>query len=108
MEVKVPSPIVLGFYSFKVTRDSKLVPEGKEASTYFREELIAILPDLSGVQLMQTVVHELKHVIWHLGDVGGESRDEESAVSVLSNLEAELWVRNPGLVEWIHSIVAEP
>jgi hypothetical protein len=96
---------VLGYYSFKVVRDSKLIPEGKEATTLFGDELISILPELKGPHLLNVVIHELMHVAWLLADVSAGSQEEEYVVTVLSNKETELWMRNPELVKWKSEIV---
>jgi hypothetical protein len=63
--------------------------------------LIRIEKTLTGGPLVDTVLHEILHAIWRLGQLKDVREAEERAVSVTASYLAQVIRDNPELIAWL-------
>ena len=63
--------------------------------------LIRIEKTLTGGPLVDTVLHEILHAIWRLGQLNDVREAEERAVSVTASYLAQVIRDNPELIAWL-------
>jgi len=62
---------------------------------------IRIEEKLVGAVLVDTVLHELNHAVWAMGQLEGKAQTEERAVSVMATYWTQIFRDNPKLIKWI-------
>ena len=50
---------------------------------------------------MDTVLHEINHVIWAVGQLKTKMQKEERAVAVMATYWTQIFRDNPQLITWI-------
>ena len=63
------------------------------------EELRKVPEDLS--LKVDTLLHELFHAIWSIGQLKEKDQEEERAVAVMASYMTQILRDNPHLVKWI-------
>ena len=56
---------------------------------------------LEGATLVDTVLHEINHVIWAVGQLKTKMQKEERAVAVMATYWTQIFRDNPQLITWI-------
>ena len=56
---------------------------------------------LEGATLVDTVLHEINHVIWAVGQLKTKMQKEERAVAVMATYWTQIFSYNPQLITWI-------
>jgi len=67
---------------------------------------IRIEEKLVGAVLVDTVLHEINHAIWAIGNLKTEKEEEERAVSVMASYWTQIFRDNPELIKWINRNLA--
>jgi|TARA_R110000772_G_scaffold218902_1_gene329491 hypothetical protein len=67
---------------------------------------IRIEENLKGPPLVDTVIHEVLHAIWKLGQLKDKKEDEERAVSVMATYLTQVLRDNPEFMPWIKKNLA--
>ena len=62
---------------------------------------IRVDENLKGTVLVDTVLHELNHAIWAIGNLKSEKEEEERVVAVMASYWTQILRDNPHLVKWI-------
>mgnify|MGYP000389055993 FL=1 len=62
---------------------------------------IRIEQNLTGPPLVDTVLHEVLHAIWRLGQLKDKKEDEERTVSVMASYLTQVLRDNPALMPWL-------
>lgn len=62
---------------------------------------IRIEEKLVGAVLVDTVLHELNHAVWAMGQLKTKAQTEERAVSVMATYWTQIYRDNPHLLTWI-------
>tara|TARA_Y100000289_G_C3914335_1_gene146505 strand:+ start:215 stop:532 length:318 start_codon:yes stop_codon:yes gene_type:complete len=62
---------------------------------------IRVDENLKGTVLVDTVLHELNHAIWAIGNLKTEKEEEERVVAVMASYWTQILRDNPHLVKWI-------
>jgi hypothetical protein len=62
---------------------------------------IRIEQNLIGPPLVDTVLHEVLHAIWRLGQLKDKKEDEERVVSVMATYLTQVLRDNPALMPWL-------
>jgi hypothetical protein len=62
---------------------------------------IRIEQNLTGPPLVDTVLHEVLHAIWRLGQLKDKKEDEERVVSVMATYLTQVLRDNPALMPWL-------
>ena len=62
---------------------------------------IRVDENLKGTVLVDTVLHELNHVIWAIGNLKTEKEEEERVVAVIASYLTQIVRENPHLIRWI-------
>jgi hypothetical protein len=99
-----PTSIDLGYLHLPIVYDANLIAGDSLGEFQAEKSRIVISDTISGMVLLDTLNHEIKHAMWYLGEIKEADAGEEFAVSVLGHLETELQVRNPHLLKWIASV----
>ena len=55
---------------------------------------------LEGATLVDTVLHEINHVIWAVGQLKTKMQKEERAVAVMATYWTQIFRDNPQLITW--------
>ena len=67
---------------------------------------IRIEEKLVGAVLVDTVLHEINHAIWAVGQLKSKAQKEERAVSVMASYWTQIFRDNPELIRWINRNLA--
>ena len=67
---------------------------------------IRIEESLKGAVLVDTVLHEINHSVWAIGNLKTEKEEEERAVSVMASYWTQIFRDNPELIRWINRNLA--
>jgi len=67
---------------------------------------IRIEEKLVGAVLVDTVIHELNHAIWAIGNLKTEKEEEERVVAVMASYWTQIFRDNPELIKWINRNLA--
>ena len=67
----------------------------------FINNLIRVDKTLRGGPLVDTMIHEMLHAIWRLGQLKDVKETEERAVSVTASYLAQIIRDNPELIAWL-------
>ena len=62
---------------------------------------IRVDENLKGTVLVDTVLHELNHAIWAIGNLKSEKEEEERVVAVMASYWTQILRDNPHLIKWI-------
>ena len=62
---------------------------------------IRVDENLKGTVLVDTVLHELNHAIWAIGNLKSEKEEEERVVAVMASYWTQILRDNPHLIRWI-------
>ena len=62
---------------------------------------IRVDENLKGTVLVDTVLHELNHAIWAIGNLKTEKEEEERVVAVMASYWTQILRDNPHLIRWI-------
>ena len=62
---------------------------------------IRIEQNLTGPPLVDTVLHEVLHAIWRLGQLKDKKEDEERVVAVMATYLTQVLRDNPALMPWL-------
>jgi len=68
--------------------------------TYLKTQ-IRIDSRLEGGALVDTLLHELFHAIWAVGQLKSKAQKEERAVAVMATYMTQILRDNPHLMKWI-------
>jgi|TARA_R110000803_G_scaffold209119_1_gene278368 hypothetical protein len=68
--------------------------------SYFNSR-IRIEQNLTGPPLVDTVLHEVLHAIWRLGQLKDKKEDEERAVAIMASYLTQVLRDNPALMPWL-------
>lgn len=102
--VNVPKIIHLGYQDIEI---KSWDAEGGLQGAYLPDRpQIRIADTVDGVELLNTMLHEIIHAAIYVYGIKGEFKDddhEEKVVNVLGNALTEIFVRNPDLASWIKS-----
>ena len=107
LKMKLPAKhIKIGYTKYKLQIWDKLTASSNEAYGEFfqREQVIGIDGNQTGLQLVNTLLHEIMHgIIYQYGmklDGDADVR-EETLVNVITNGMCQVYVDNPWLLPWI-------
>ena len=100
-EVNKPDSVDLGYLHLPIIYDANLIAGDSLGEFQPEKGRIVISDAISGIVLLDTLNHEIKHVMWYLAEIKEADAGEEFAVSVLGHLDTELQMRNPKLLKWI-------
>ncbi len=64
--------------------------------------IIRVRTDLDPVKLANTLIHEVLHACFYIGDIEDDDKQERT-VTILANQLTQVWRDNPELVAWINS-----
>ena len=67
---------------------------------------IRVDENLRGAVLVDTVIHELNHAIWAIGNLKTEKEEEERVVAVMASYWTQIFRDNPELIKWINRNLA--
>ena len=67
---------------------------------------IRIEEKLVGAVLVDTVLHEINHAIWAIGNLKTEKEEEERVVAVMASYWTQIFRDNPELIKWINRNLA--
>lgn len=98
----LPAVIHLGYQDIKITFKDFEEAQGSYSSD--RHE-ISINVALEGVEVFNTLIHEILHACVYVYGLKEEFKDEdheEKVVNALGNALTEVLTRNPKLVSWIN------
>ena len=56
---------------------------------------------IEGATLVDTLLHEINHVIWAVGQLKNKEQKEERAVAVMATYWTQIYRDNPKLLTWI-------
>ena len=62
---------------------------------------IRIEENLKGSALVDTVLHEILHAIWKLGQLKDKREDEERAVAIMATYLTQVLRDNPMMLTWL-------
>ena len=62
---------------------------------------IRIEQNLTGPPLVDTVLHEVLHAIWRIGQLKDKKEDEERAVAIMASYLTQVLRDNPALMPWL-------
>tara|TARA_R100000541_G_scaffold53380_2_gene61418 strand:- start:383 stop:682 length:300 start_codon:yes stop_codon:yes gene_type:complete len=62
---------------------------------------IRIEENLKGTALVDTVLHEILHAIWKLGQLKDKREDEERAVAIMATYLTQVLRDNPVMLTWL-------
>ena len=62
---------------------------------------IRIEENLKGTALVDTVLHEILHAIWKLGQLKDKREDEERAVAIMATYLTQVLRDNPMMLTWL-------
>tara|TARA_R100000951_G_C2623429_1_gene175272 strand:- start:584 stop:883 length:300 start_codon:yes stop_codon:yes gene_type:complete len=62
---------------------------------------IRIEENLKGTALVDTVLHEILHAIWKLGQLKDKREDEERAVAIMATYLTQVLRDNPNMLTWL-------
>ena len=62
---------------------------------------IRIEENLKGSALVDTVLHEILHAIWKLGQLKDKREDEERAVAIMATYLTQVLRDNPVMLTWL-------
>jgi|TARA_R110000850_G_scaffold14139_3_gene45327 predicted nucleic acid-binding protein len=62
---------------------------------------IRIEENLKGSALVDTVLHEILHAIWKLGQLKDKREDEERAVAIMATYLTQVLRDNPKMLTWL-------
>ena len=62
---------------------------------------IRIEENLKGTALVDTVLHEILHAIWKLGQLKDKREDEERAVAIMATYLTQVLRDNPTMLNWL-------
>jgi predicted nucleic acid-binding protein len=62
---------------------------------------IRIEQNLKGTALVDTVLHEILHAIWKLGQLKDKREDEERAVAIMATYLTQVLRDNPNMLTWL-------
>jgi len=62
---------------------------------------IRIEENLKGSALVDTVLHEILHAIWKLGQLKDKREDEERAVAIMATYLTQVLRDNPTMLTWL-------
>lgn len=62
---------------------------------------IRIEQNLKGTALVDTVLHEILHAIWKLGQLKDKREDEERAVAIMATYLTQVLRDNPKMLTWL-------
>ena len=62
---------------------------------------IRIEENLKGTALVDTVLHEILHAIWKLGQLKDKREDEERAVAIMATYLTQVLRDNPTMLTWL-------
>jgi len=62
---------------------------------------IRIEENLKGTALVDTVLHEILHAIWKLGQLKDKREDEERAVAMMETYLTQVLRDNPKMLTWL-------
>jgi len=62
---------------------------------------IRIEQNLKGTALVDTVLHEILHAIWKLGQLKDKREDEERAVAIMATYLTQVLRDNPTMLTWL-------
>jgi len=62
---------------------------------------IRIEENLKGSALVDTVLHEILHAIWKLGQLKDKREDEERAVAIMATYLTQVLRDNPNMLTWL-------
>lgn len=62
---------------------------------------IRIEESLSGPPLVDTLIHEVNHAVWKVGQLSNKKQNEERAVAVMASIWTQIYRDNPRLLDWI-------
>ena len=97
----LPTAIRVGPYDFRITRVPKeALQTGCFADCNTPTQVIRIDEIVTGVLLVDCVLHELTHALWWTSGLDHEAL-EERAICSLSTGWVQVWRDNPRLLEWI-------
>ena len=68
--------------------------------TYLQTQ-IRVDSRLEGGALVDTLLHELFHAIWSIGQLKEKDQEEERAVAVMASYMTQILRDNPNVVMWI-------
>lgn len=97
-----PTSVRVGYRDFDVVEWDR---KDAEASGRYGEcdkanAIIRVSTDRGSVKAANTLIHEILHAAWDIGDMPGKV-DEEKVVTVLANQLSQVWRDNPGLVAYL-------
>ena len=72
----------------------------------FINNLIRVDKTLRGGPLVDTVLHEILHAIWRLGQLKDVKETEERTVSVTASYFAQIIRDNPELIAWLQKEIS--
>ena len=107
-EVKLPAKYIkIGYGKYKLQLWDKLTASSNEAYGEFFERQMAIGIDTNqtGVQLVNTLLHEIMHgIIYQYGMKldGDADHREETLVNVITNGMTTVYSDNPWLLPWMN------
>lgn len=100
--MKLPETICVGYQDIEIVETD--FPCGEQGVYIPEKSQIRIQKDLSAREVVNTVIHECLHAIFHVYGakalVNGDEQ-EEKLVNVIGNGFAEIFSRNPDLVKWV-------
>lgn len=110
----MPKTLDLGYRTIEVRVVKEVDPMSDNAGLWVNEkDLVLIEAGRKGPDLVNILLHEVKHAMWTLGHISATTTDlskddlEEHLVTVLTNFETELFRRNPALLMWVASELAD-
>jgi len=62
---------------------------------------IRIEENLKGTALVDTVLHEILHAIWKLGQLKDKREDEDRAVAIMATYLTQVLRDNPKMLTWL-------
>ena len=57
--------------------------------------------DLKGPVLVDTLIHELNHAVWAIGNLQTKDEEEERVCSVMASMWTQIFRDNPEFIAWI-------
>jgi hypothetical protein len=104
---ELPASIRVGYRDFAIKAWSARDAEAAGDDGYCDKlnGIIGIREDLDAIEKLVTLCHELKHAAWKVGCLP-QSADEEAAVSVLSNIDVQIWRDNPDFLAFLTASLA--
>jgi hypothetical protein len=105
--MELPKSVRVGYRDYAVVPWPTREADAAGADGYCDKQfgIIRIREGMDAVETLATLWHELRHAAWSVGCIGDDS-NEERVVSILSNVDVQIWRDNPDLVAFLSDALA--